>query len=95
MKFRFDADVWEWDTRPNWYFVAVPEAISAELEEIPRPPQSFRSFRVSAQIGASRWQTSIFGGRDSYALPLKRTVRLQESIEPGDTVTVEITLMDL
>jgi len=49
---------------------------------------------VRATIGSSTWTTSIFPGSGTgYVLPVKRSIRLAESLDVGDvaTVTVELT----
>ena len=95
--FGFSSEVTRWEAREDsWYFAHVPAEQGEEIAAIPIPPRGFGSLRVRAQIGDTTWTTSIFpddGGR--YALPLKRAVRSKEHIEEGDTVAVEIELLDL
>jgi hypothetical protein len=46
---------------------------------------------VTVTINGQSWESSVaaYGGR--YYLPLRRGVRTIAHIEPGDTVTVELT----
>lgn len=97
MILEFDGDVFRWEARTeSWFFAALPEHLSAEIREIPRPPRGFGSVRVAVTIGGSAWRTSIFpdGGRGAYVLPLKRAVRDAEGIEDGDTVRVRLEVLD-
>jgi hypothetical protein len=51
--------------------------------------------RVRATIGTSTWTTSIFPGRQAgYVLPVKRPVRVAESLDVGDVPTVIVELID-
>lgn len=93
----FEGEVFRWEARTEtWFFVALPEDLSAEIREIPRPARGFGSVRVAVTIGGSSWRTSIFpdGGRRAYVLPLKRAVREAEGIGDGDVVQVEVDVID-
>ena len=47
-------------------------------------------------VGGSSWRTSIFpADTDRYDLPVKKTVRRAENLEPGDRVRVRLELVDL
>jgi Domain of unknown function (DUF1905) len=52
------------------------------------------SLRVRATIGSSSWTTSIFPGRAGYVLPVKRSIRVAEALDVGDTATVTVELID-
>lgn len=94
----FDGDVFRWEARTEtWFFAALPEDLSAEIREIPRPTRGFGSVRVAVTIGGSSWRTSIFpdAGRGAYVLPLKRAVRDAEGIEDGDVVRVRVHVLDV
>jgi len=45
---------------------------------------------VSAEIGATRWATSLFPKDGRYVVPIKAAVRKAEGLEVGDTVTVRL-----
>lgn len=96
MRIEFDAEVWLWDARDAWYFVTVPEPLSADIREVPRPPKGFGSVKVRARIGSSEWSTSIFPDKASgcYVLPLKKAVRDAEGIEVDSTVIVALETWD-
>ena len=98
MIIEFDGEVFRWDARDDasWYFTAVPPELSEDIREIPRPYRGFGSVRVRAQVGGSRWQTSIFpdSSSGSYVLPLKKAVRDAESLVDGGPVTVRLEVLD-
>ncbi|QEO15003.1 DUF1905 domain-containing protein [Agromyces intestinalis] len=96
MRFRFEAPLWEWQARAEWYFVTVPTAASADIREVPLPPRGFGSVRVEATVGGSTWRTSIFpdSSEGAYVLPVKRAVRVAEGLVEGGPVAVDLRLVD-
>ena len=48
------------------------------------------------RIGSSQWATSVFpdGARGTYVLPVKKSVRAAEGLDAGDTLPVELTVLD-
>ena len=53
MRIEFDGEVILWDARDDssWFFVTLPEELSEDIKELPRPPRGFGSLRVRARIG--------------------------------------------
>lgn len=99
MNVRFDAELWLWEARPHeeWTLVRLPLDASDEIRDLTGGlRRGFGSVRVRATIGGSTWQTSIFPGSkgDAYVLPVKKAVRKAESLDPGDTATVSVELID-
>ena len=47
---------------------------------------------VAAQIGDTRWSTSLFPKDGGYVVPVKDLVRKGEAIELGDAVSVRLTI---
>lgn len=95
MQLDFEGEIFRWAAREqDWFFVALPAEISAEIREIPRPYRGFGSVRVHAQIGGSSWRTSIFpdSTQGAYVLPLKRAVRDAEGIGDQGVVSVRLEL---
>jgi hypothetical protein len=45
---------------------------------------------VTAQIGDTSWQTSLFPKDGRYLVPVKAQVRKAEALELGDVVTVNL-----
>lgn len=94
----FEGDVFRWAARDDaaWYFTAVPEELSEDIREIPRPYRGFGAVRVRARIGTSEWATSIFpsSASGSYVLPLKKAVRDAEQLVDGGPVSVRLEVLD-
>ena len=97
MRIEFDGEVILWDARDDssWFFVTLPEELSEDIKELPRPPRGFGSLRVRARIGSTHWSTSIFPGSEGYVLPLKKAVRDAEGLALGVVAAVELELIDL
>jgi Domain of unknown function (DUF1905) len=47
---------------------------------------------VAAQIGSTKWLTSLFPKDGRYIVPAKARVRKSERLEIGDIVTVRLTI---
>jgi hypothetical protein len=94
----FDAELWLWDARraDAWVFVGLPVGESEEIRDLAGGlRRGFGSLRVRATIGSSTWTTSIFPGRAGYVLPVKRSIRVAEALDVGDTATVTVELIDV
>ncbi len=101
MIIEFAAELWLWDARlsDSWTFVSVPVEDSAVIREVmmPQAKRGFGSVRVHVTIGRTTWSTSIFPDARSgtYALPIKKAVRVAEGVEPGHTAHVRLELIDI
>jgi hypothetical protein len=94
--YSFTARVWEWSARSSWYFVSVPGEDADDIEErFGQRTGGFGSIRVEVTVGATRWRTSLFPSVEekTYVLPLKKSVRTAEGLEPGSTAVVEIEIL--
>ena len=50
---------------------------------------------MQVTVGATTWKTSVFPGDDGrYVLPVKKAVRVAESIDEEDPVTVLLEVLD-
>lgn len=97
-EWRFKAAMWLHPGESGWHFVTVPTSVADELRDLTSGRQrGFGSVRVTAAIGSTTWQTSVFpdSNSGSFLLPVKRNVRLAESIEDGDLIVVTLGLVDL
>lgn len=94
--YKFTAELWQYPGYAAWYFVTLPKEISDEIKIITDSGarRGFGSVKITAQIATSCWKTSIFPDKQSksYLLPVKKSVRVAENLNAGDTVTVEIAL---
>jgi hypothetical protein len=89
----FSGEVWFWRGPSPYHFVTVPEDDSAELEAAAAlVSYGWGMIPVAAQLGGTRWTTSLFPKDDGYVVPLKDLVRKAEGIDVGDVVTVRLTV---
>ena len=99
MEYHFQGKIWKFYGKAYpWYFVSVPETQAIEIRKLTsKINRGFKSVRVKAIVGSSRWKTSIFiySKDGSYVLPIKKEVREKEQIDSGDKIQVSVTLADL
>jgi len=93
MNLGFAGLIWYWKGPAPWYFVTVPDEECLELEEA----STFVSYGwgmipVTAQIGGTRWATSLFPKDGRYIVPVKATVRKAEGLKEGDMVTIRLVV---
>ena len=93
MGVQFTAELWAYAEEPgSWHFVTLPLEVADEIRDEAGPRGGFGSIRVSATVGDTRWQTSLFpearGG--SMVLPMKKAVRLAQGLEAGASCDVEL-----
>lgn len=94
--YAFTSRLWMHDAAPGaWYFVTLPLDAADEIRAT-NERRGFGSVRVSAAIGDSAWETSVFPDTrsGSFLLPVRAAVRRAEGIDDGDTVAVVITTRD-
>lgn len=96
--FEFAAPLWLHSGADGWHFVSVPLDVSADIAEISVGfRRGFGSVRVAVTVGGTSWRTSIFpdSKTGTYLLPMKKSVRATENLEPGDEVRATLELVDL
>ena len=74
--------IWRSEAAGSWYFVTVPEELSAEIKaQALGSPRGFGSVRVEATIHDVTWRTSVFPlNSGGYILPVKADVRRKARI---------------
>jgi Domain of unknown function (DUF1905) len=98
--FTCTATVWLWKSaaKPDaagWYFATIDPQTAAEIKyAVLGMARAFGSVKVTAQIGATRWQTSLFPNKETggYLLPLKASVRTAEGLKVEDAVAVTLVV---
>ena len=98
MEYSFRAEVSKWPGDGGWYLVRVPRQYFEEIKLITSErKRGFGAVKVSACIGDTNWQTSIFPDNEdgSYLLFLKKQVRAADNLEIGSSVNVSIELLDI
>lgn len=90
LNLRFNGELWEYQGEAPWIFMTIPSELADEIDE--RVPQrgGFGSVKVVVSIGQSEWNTSLFPDRasDSFVLPVKKKIRVDENLAPGDRANV-------
>lgn len=90
--------VWRWTTPSApaaWFFLTIDPGTAAAIRaEAFDRIGGWGSVKVTAQIGATRWQTSLFPNKETrgYLLPLKAAVRKAEGLSEGDAATVRLEI---
>lgn len=97
LRYEMRAGIWVYPGKGGWHFVTLPTDVAARIKAamagLARP---WGSLGVTASIGKTRWQTSLFPDKTtgSLLLPVKASVRQREHLKAGDepTLTIEIEL---
>ena len=93
MDLAFSGDIWFWKGPAPWYFVTVPDDECADLAATARlVSYGWGMIPVEAQIGRTRWTTSLFPKDGRYVVPVKAWVRAAEGLHEGSTVTVRLAV---
>ena len=91
MDIEFSGKIFIWRGPAPWFFVAVPEEQSRDLNAISgMVTYGWGVIPVHVRIGKTEWQTSLFPKDGLYLVPIKSRVREAEHLEEGDTVTVRL-----
>lgn len=95
-RYTFTAELFEWEGKAAWHFVALPEDVTDEIDETVGDKGGFGSVKVEVTIGASTWQTSIFPDtkRGTFLLPVKKSVRTAEDLADGSPAEVHLRVVD-
>jgi hypothetical protein len=93
MNLQFSGEIWFWRGPAPWHFITVPDEEFGELEAT----SAFVSYGwgmtpVRAQIGRTKWKTSLFPKDGRYIVPVRAGVRTAERLEVGDVVTVRVAV---
>jgi hypothetical protein len=93
MDLGFSGEVWFWRGPSPYHFVTVPDEECTALEaSAPIVSYGWGMIPVTAEIGGTRWTTSLFPKDGGYIVPLKDVVRRAEGLDVGDVVTVRLTV---
>ncbi|GAA2529686.1 DUF1905 domain-containing protein [Winogradskya humida] len=91
MELEFAGEVWFWRGPAPWHFVTVPEEGCAAIAEVAAEVSyGWGMIPVDAEIGGTRWTTSLWPKDGRYVVPLKTWVRKAEGIDVGEVVTVRL-----
>ena len=92
-KIKFSASIWQWRGPAPFYFVTVPDEESKEIKEISKMvTYGWGMIPVTAQIGGTKWKTSMFEKDGNYVVPIKSDVRKRENVAEGDLVILNLSV---
>lgn len=93
MNFEFSGSVFEWRGPSPFYFLELPEAVSAEILAMAKQlTYGWGVIPVLVGIGATEFTTSLIPKNGGYLLPLKDAVRKPESLIVGSMPEVSLSL---
>ena len=93
MELEFTNEIIYWRGPAPFHFVEVPDEQSAAIEAVASiVTYGWGVIPVTARIGHTDFQTSLFPKGDLYFVPVKVAVRRAEQLELGDRVTVRLSL---
>jgi len=93
------SQLWRWTGGENgsWHFLTISGAAggafteTALMRRLEGMARGFGSLKVTATIGETSWQTSVFPSRETgWMLPVKAAVRKAEGLSEGDEVTLTL-----
>jgi hypothetical protein len=93
MRLAFSGEIWFWRGPSPFHFVTVPKKESEELHAISAlVTYGWGVIPVSARIGNTSWETSLFPKDGGYLVPIRASVRSAEKLELGDAVSVTLNV---
>src|SRR5699024_1796708 len=96
MNLTYSGPIWYWRGPAPFYFITVPEDQSSEIQVVaPGVTYGWGMIPVSARIGGSEWDTSLWPKDGGYVLPIKTRIRVAEGLGEGDTVVATMTVKGL
>ncbi len=93
--FKITGKLWIYPGMGAWHFLTVDKKTSKTIKSITSHlRRGFGSVKISAQVGKTKWQTSIFPTKDGeFLLPVKSSVRKVENLQADKKTTIQITII--
>jgi hypothetical protein len=92
MDLEFEGVVVEWRGPAPYYFVAIPEEVSADIKEAARGLEYWGQVPVVARIDDVEFTTALFPRDGRYLLPVKDRVRRSTGIETGQVLMAALSV---
>ena len=93
MDLDFTGEIWFWRGPAPFHFVTVPDEQSADIAAAsPVVSYGWGCIPVTAQVGKTKFTTSLFPKDDGYIVPIKVAVRKAEKLDLGDVVTIRLSI---
>ena len=93
INYQFQAKLWQHNAKGGWYFVSLPEDVSADIREhLKHFEEGWGRLKTKAEIASHTWETAIWFDtkRNTYLLPLKADVRRQLKLKIDDILEIKI-----
>jgi Domain of unknown function (DUF1905) len=88
----FEGQVVEWRGPAPFFFVTIPEDVSADIKDAARGLEYWGQVPVTACIDDTEFATALFPKDGRYLLPLKNVVRSSTGVAVGETVAVALAV---
>ena len=93
MEWTFAGEVWEWRGPSPFYFISIPQDISAEIKTLAaHASYGWGAIPVNLRIADQDWSTSIFPKDGHYIVPMKNAIRTAQQLEVGSRVKLRLQL---
>jgi hypothetical protein len=93
MRLTFGGTIFEWRGPAPFFFVAVPEEESAEIQAVSAlATYGWGVIPVRVELGDTMFETSLFPKDGAYLVPIKAAVRKSEDLDGGDYVDIVLTV---
>ena len=84
-KYTIQSPLWKWNGPSAWYFITINGMNAEIIKARKEPTPGFGQIKVSATIGKTTWQTSIFPNKEGeYLIPIKAAIRKKENLSVAD-----------
>lgn len=93
MHIEFSGEIWYWRGPAPHHFVTVPPDLCDDLRIIAsQVTYGWGMIPVTARIGQTEWQTSLFPKDGGYIVPIRASVQKAESLAVGDVATLQLAV---
>ena len=93
MELTFTGHVIEWRGPAPYYYLPLPEEAAEDVHDVRKmATYGWGVIPVSARIGDTDFETSLFPKDGGYVVPLRDAIRRAEQIEVGQTVSLRLSV---
>ena len=93
MNLELSGEIFYWRGPAPHHFVRVPPELCDDLRIVARQvTYGWGMIPVTARIGHTEWQTSLFPKDGGYLVPIRASVQRAENLAAGDTVTLRLAV---
>ncbi|MGA1645940.1 MAG: DUF1905 domain-containing protein [bacterium] len=93
MIFRFQGQVIEWRGPAPFYFIATPDEVTNQIEEVKKTlTYGWGVIPATVTINKTSVTTSLIPKNNSFYVPLKEAIRKPNQLEVGELVKLTLEL---